>query len=147
MLLGLVLHRSKRFDVAVDFASTSYVRDVAKARTFGFMRDVEVLRDRGLAKGGSFGNAIVVDEYRVLNDEGLRSGDEFAKHKILDAIGDLYIIGAPLLTSYQAFRSGHALNNQLIRALLADETAWEWVSFKGRNKAPKVFETDWAFAG
>lgn len=131
-------------DVVVDFANGSYIDDVAKARTFGFMQDVEMLRDIGLAKGGSFGNAIVMDEYRVLNDEGLRSGDEFAKHKVLDAIGDLYIIGAPLLASYTAFRSGHALNNKLIRALLANQSAWEWTSFKERREAPRFFSMDWA---
>ena len=131
-------------EVMVDFDKVSYIDGVAKARTFGFMQDVEMLRDMGLAKGGSFGNAIVMDEYRVLNDEGLRSGDEFAKHKVLDAIGDLYIIGAPMLASYSAFRSGHALNNELIRALLADENAWEWTTFKERRDAPRFFSMDWA---
>jgi UDP-3-O-[3-hydroxymyristoyl] N-acetylglucosamine deacetylase len=138
-------------EVLVDFESTSYIRDVANARTFGFMQDVEMLRDMGLAQGGSFGNAIVMDESKVLNDDalrsdGLRSGDEFAKHKILDAIGDLYIAGAPLLASYTGFRAGHALNNELIRTLLSDETAWEWVSFRQPRAAPNVFENDWAFA-
>lgn len=132
--------------VVVDFDKVSYINDVAKARTFGFMHDVEMLRDMGLAKGGSFGNAIVMDEYRVLNDEGLRSGDEFAKHKILDAIGDLYIIGSPLLASYSAFRSGHALNNELIRALLLKQSAWEWTSFRERRDAPRFFAQDWATA-
>jgi UDP-3-O-[3-hydroxymyristoyl] N-acetylglucosamine deacetylase len=138
-------------EVLVDFENTSYIRDVANARTFGFMQDVEMLRDMGLAQGGSFGNAIVMDENKVLNDDGLRSdglrsGDEFAKHKILDAIGDLYIAGAPLLASYTGFRAGHALNNELIRALLSDETAWQWVSFRQPRAAPNVFESDWAFA-
>jgi UDP-3-O-[3-hydroxymyristoyl] N-acetylglucosamine deacetylase len=133
-------------DVVVDFENTSYVRDVANARTFGFMQDVETLRSMGLAQGGNFGNAIVMDEYRVLNEDGLRSGDEFAKHKILDAIGDLYIAGAPLLAAYTGYRSGHALNNELIRALLADESAWESVSFRERRSAPRVFESDWALA-
>ncbi len=132
--------------VEVDFDQVSYVNEVAKARTFGFMQDVEMLRDMGLAKGGSFGNAIVMDEYRVLNDDGLRSSDEFVKHKILDAIGDLYIIGAPLLASYRAFRSGHALNNELIRTLLLNQSAWEWVSFKERRDAPRFFAQDWATA-
>ncbi|MGH1358697.1 MAG: UDP-3-O-acyl-N-acetylglucosamine deacetylase [Burkholderiaceae bacterium] len=131
-------------EVVVDFDKVSYIDSVAKARTFGFMQDVEMLRDKGLAKGGSFGNAIVMDEYRVLNDEGLRSGDEFAKHKVLDAIGDLYIIGAPLLAAYSAFRSGHALNNELIRALLANQSAWEWATFKERRDAPRFFGLDWA---
>jgi len=133
-------------DVVVDFESTSYVRDVANARTFGFMQDVETLRSMGLAQGGNFGNAIVMDEYRVLNEDGLRSGDEFAKHKILDAIGDLYIAGAPLLAAYTGYRSGHALNNELIRSLLADQSAWESVSFRERRNAPRVFESDWALA-
>ncbi len=133
-------------DVVVDFETTSYVRDVANARTFGFMQDVETLRSMGLAQGGNFGNAIVMDEYRVLNEDGLRSGDEFAKHKILDAIGDLYIAGAPLLAAYTGYRSGHALNTELIRALLADQSAWETVSFRERRNAPRLFESDWALA-
>ena len=133
--------------VEVDFGRDSYVQSVAAARTFGFMQDVETLRNKGLAKGGSFGNAIVMDEYRVLNDEGLRSGDEFVKHKILDAIGDLYLVGAPLLAAYTAFRSGHALNNQLIRALLAEPGAWEWKTFNHRRDAPDIFRQDWGAGG
>ncbi|MCM5570776.1 UDP-3-O-acyl-N-acetylglucosamine deacetylase [Burkholderiaceae bacterium FT117] len=133
-------------EVEVDFAETSYVRDVARARTFGFMQDVEYLRAHGLAKGGSFGNAIVMDEYRVLNADGLRFGDEFVKHKILDAIGDLYLVGHPLLASYTAHKSGHALNNQLLRALLGRREAWEIVSFSERREAPKFFALDWAHA-
>ena len=132
--------------VEVDFAETSYVRDVARARTFGFMQDVEYLRAHGLAKGGSFGNAIVMDEYRVLNADGLRFDDEFVKHKILDAIGDLYLVGHPLLAAYSAHKSGHALNNQLLRALLAQREAWEIVSFTERREAPKFFALDWAHA-
>ncbi|MCP5266358.1 MAG: UDP-3-O-acyl-N-acetylglucosamine deacetylase [Burkholderiaceae bacterium] len=132
--------------VEVDFASTSFVREVARARTFGFMQDVEFLRAHGLARGGSMGNAIVMDEYRVLNDEGLRSRDEFVKHKILDAIGDLYLVGRPLLAAYVAHKSGHALNNQLLRALLADESAWEVVSFSERTLAPRRYALDWALA-
>ncbi|NLD69733.1 MAG: UDP-3-O-acyl-N-acetylglucosamine deacetylase [Limnobacter sp.] len=132
--------------VEVDFADTSYVRDVARARTFGFMQDVEALRAHGLAKGGSFGNAIVMDEYRVLNADGLRSGDEFVKHKILDAIGDLYLVGHPLLAAYTAHKSGHALNNQLLRALLARRDAWEMVSFAERQQAPRLFALDWSHA-
>ena len=130
--------------VEVDFDHDGYLDGVGKARTFGFTQDVEMLRERGLAKGGSFGNAIVMDEYRVLNDEGLRSVDEFAKHKVLDAIGDLYIIGAPLLAAYSAFRSGHALNNELIRTLLAKPSAWQWVTFKDRRDAPRFYAMDWA---
>jgi len=133
-------------EVEVDFADTSYVREVARARTFGFMQDVEALRAHGLAKGGSFGNAIVMDEYRVLNADGLRYGDEFAKHKILDAIGDLYLVGHPLLAAYTAHKSGHALNNQLLRALLARSTAAEVVSFTERRDAPRLFAHDWSHA-
>ena len=133
-------------EVEVDFAETSYVRDVARARTFGFMQDVEYLRAHGLAKGGSFGNAIVMDEYRVLNADGLRFGDEFVKHKILDAIGDLYLVGHPLLAAYTAHKSGHALNNQLLRALLERREAWEIVTFSERREAPKFFALDWAHA-
>jgi UDP-3-O-[3-hydroxymyristoyl] N-acetylglucosamine deacetylase len=120
----------------VDFADQSYLKDVARARTFGFMQDVESLRDQGLALGGSLENAIVMDEYRVLNSEGLRYADEFVKHKILDAIGDLYLAGHPLLAAFAAHKSGHALNNQLLRALLADATAWELVSFQRIEDAP-----------
>jgi len=133
-------------EVEVDFAETSYVRDVARARTFGFMQDVEYLRAHGLAKGGSFGNAIVMDEYRVLNADGLRFGDEFVKHKILDAIGDLYLVGHPLLAAYTAHKSGHALNNLLLRALLERREAWEIVTFSERREAPRFFALDWAHA-
>jgi UDP-3-O-[3-hydroxymyristoyl] N-acetylglucosamine deacetylase len=120
----------------VDFADQSYLREVARARTFGFMQDVESLRDQGLALGGSLENAIVMDEYRVLNSDGLRYADEFVKHKILDAIGDLYLAGHPLLGAFSAHKSGHALNNQLLRALLADASAWELVSFQNAAEAP-----------
>jgi UDP-3-O-[3-hydroxymyristoyl] N-acetylglucosamine deacetylase len=123
-------------DVEFDFARDDYVSTVARARTFGFVNDVEALRAVGLARGGSFENAIVMDEYRVLNSDGLRSGDEFAKHKILDAIGDLYCLGRPLMASYRAYRSGHRLNNQLLRALLADQTAYELVQFDREDSAP-----------
>jgi len=122
--------------VSIDFAEDSYIREVARARTFGFMQDVEFMRDQGLALGGSLENAIVMDEYRVLNADGLRFADEFAKHKLLDAIGDLYIVGHPLLAAFSAYKSGHALNNQLLRALLADATAWEFVSFPRVEDAP-----------
>lgn len=132
--------------VTVDFANTSFVKEVARARTFGFMQDVESLRAVGLAQGGNFGNAIVMDEYRVLNDDGLRSGDEFVKHKILDAMGDLYTLGAPLLAAYSAHKSGHRMNNLLLRALLADESAFVWETFTDRKKAPRIYELDWALA-
>lgn len=120
----------------VDFADQSYVREIARARTFGFTQDVEVLREQGLALGGSMENAIVMDEYRVLNSDGLRYVDEFVKHKILDAVGDLYLAGHPLLAAFSAHKSGHALNNQLLRALLSDASAWEFVSFPRTEEAP-----------
>ncbi len=110
------------------------------------MQDVEALRARGLAQGGSLGNAIVMDEYRVLNSDGLRSDDEFVKHKILDAIGDLYLVGHPLLAAYSAHKSGHAMNNALLRALLADCKAWSWVTFEQRREAPRFVEFDWRTA-
>ncbi len=122
--------------VAVDFADDSYVRDIARARTFGFTSDVEAMRSQGLALGGSLENAIVMDEYRVLNAEGLRLPDEFARHKVLDAVGDLYLAGAPLLARFTAHKSGHALNNRLLRALLADANAWEWTSFATPEATP-----------
>lgn len=124
--------------VTVDFAESSYVKQVARARTFGFMQDVETMRAHGLALGGSLENAIVMDEYRVLNADGLRYADEFVKHKVLDAIGDLYIVGHPLLASFTAYKSGHALNNDLLRALLADQSNWEWATFDTPETAPGV---------
>jgi UDP-3-O-[3-hydroxymyristoyl] N-acetylglucosamine deacetylase len=119
-----------------DFADQSYVREVARARTFGFMQDIEALRANGLALGGSLDNAIVMDEYRILNADGLRYADEFVKHKVLDAIGDLYLAGHPLLASFTAHKSGHALNNKLLRALLADQSAWDLVSFERPEQTP-----------
>ncbi|MEY3991902.1 MAG: UDP-3-O-[3-hydroxymyristoyl] N-acetylglucosamine deacetylase, partial [Pseudomonadota bacterium] len=113
-----------------------YARDIARARTFGFTKDVEMLRANGLALGGGLDNAIVMDDYKVLNADGLRYDDEFVKHKILDAIGDLYVVGRPLLAAYTAFRSGHAMNNQLLRALLAQPEAYEIVSFNNEAQAP-----------
>ncbi|NDH36268.1 MAG: UDP-3-O-acyl-N-acetylglucosamine deacetylase, partial [Betaproteobacteria bacterium] len=133
-------------EVEVDFSRDSYVDAVARARTFGFVRDIEGLRAAGLAQGGSLDNAIVMDEFRVLNDEGLRSADEFVKHKLLDAIGDLYLLGRPLLAAYSAYKSGHALNNQLLRSLLEQTTAWEEVRFAERSKAPLQYARDWAYA-
>ena len=130
----------------IDFATTSYVREIARARTFGFVHDVEALRAVGLAQGGSLGNAIVMDEYRVLNAEGLRYDDEFVKHKILDAIGDLYLVGHPLLAAYSANKSGHAMNNALLRALLARAEAFEIVSYEQRREAPRMFALDWSAA-
>ncbi|MDP3083762.1 MAG: UDP-3-O-acyl-N-acetylglucosamine deacetylase [Rubrivivax sp.] len=125
--------------VEFDFSSGQYKRDIARARTFGFTKDVELMRSRGLGLGGSMDNVIVVDDYKVLNSDGLRYDDEFVKHKILDAIGDLHIAGKPLLASYTAFKSGHALNNRLLRQLLADESAWEVVTFARDADAPRGF--------
>lgn len=121
----------------IDFAEQSYVREVARARTFGFMQEVEWLRENGLALGGGLENAIVLDEFRVLNQDGLRYGDEFVKHKILDAVGDLYLLGHPLLAAYSSHKGGHALNNQLARALLAQQDCWELVSFDQEAAAPQ----------
>ena len=128
----------------VDFGAISYVRDVARARTFGFMQDVESLRGIGLARGGSFENAIVLDEFRILNADGLRYEDEFVRHKILDAIGDLYLIGHPLLASYSAHKSGHGLNNLLLRALLAQPDSYEIVTFDSMELAPHSYLTQMA---
>ena len=125
--------------VEFDLSANNYVRDIARARTFGFTRDVEMMRSRGLALGGSLDNAIVLDDYRVLNSEGLRYDDEFAKHKILDAMGDLYLLGRPLLASYTAYRSGHALNNLLLRALLEQPDAFEELTFERESAAPAGF--------
>ena len=125
--------------VEFDLGAGNYSRDIARARTFGFTREVEMMRSKGLALGGGLDNAIVMDDYKVLNVEGLRYDDEFVKHKILDAMGDLYLIGKPLLAAYGAFRSGHALNNKLLRALLADSQAWEEVSFDSPSDAPAGF--------
>jgi len=122
--------------VTVDLDINSYVREVSRARTFGFMQDVEAMREQGLALGGSLDNAIVMDEYRVLNADGLRFEDEFVKHKILDAIGDLYLLGHPVIGAFSGFKSGHALNNALLRELLADDRAWEFVTFDNVADAP-----------
>jgi UDP-3-O-[3-hydroxymyristoyl] N-acetylglucosamine deacetylase len=132
--------------VTVDFASESYERDVSRARTFGFMQDVEFMQANGLALGGSLGNAIVMDEYRVLNAEGLRYGDEFVKHKVLDAIGDLYLCGRQILGAYTAHKAGHAMNNMVLRALLEDESAWELVSFDEAGRAPASVQRQLASA-
>jgi UDP-3-O-[3-hydroxymyristoyl] N-acetylglucosamine deacetylase len=123
----------------IDFAVDSYIKEISRARTFGFMHEVEYLRSNGLARGGSLENAIVLDEYRVLNTDGLRYDDEFVKHKTLDAIGDLYMLGHPILGAFYAYKSGHALNNQLLRALLKDESAWEYVTFNKVEDAPAVY--------
>jgi len=125
--------------VVFDMSTGSYSKDIARARTFGFTRDVEAMRANGLALGGGLDNAIVMDDYKVLNAGGLRYDDEFVKHKILDAMGDLYLLGKPLLASYSAFRSGHALNNLLLRALLAQAQAWDVVTFDDEQRAPRGF--------
>ena len=126
--------------VVFDIGRDLYARDIARARTFGFTKDVEMLRSNGLALGGGLDNAIVMDDYKVLNSDGLRYDDEFVKHKILDAMGDLYLVGKPLIASYTAFRSGHAMNNQLLRALLDQPAAYEMVSFDDIHKAPEGFD-------
>jgi UDP-3-O-[3-hydroxymyristoyl] N-acetylglucosamine deacetylase len=125
--------------VSIDFANDSYIREISRARTFGFMHEVEALRNMGLARGGSLDNAVVLDEYRILNSDGLRYEDEFVKHKVLDAIGDLYIIGHPLIGAFSAYKSGHALNNKLLRALLEDAQAWEFTTFEHAEEAPGAF--------
>ncbi|MFY9317407.1 MAG: UDP-3-O-acyl-N-acetylglucosamine deacetylase [Burkholderiales bacterium] len=122
--------------LTVDFATTSYLKEVARARTYGFMHEVEDLRNVGLALGGGLENAVVLDEHRVLNAEGLRFGDEFIRHKILDAIGDLYLLGRPFLAAFSAHKSGHSLNNRLLRALMADPAATEVVTFERAEEAP-----------
>ncbi len=126
---------------SIDFSTTSFVKQVSRARTFGFLRDIEALRANNLTLGGTMDNAIVLDDYRVLNEDGLRYEDEFVRHKILDAIGDLYLLGHSLLCEFSGYKSGHGLNNQLVRALLADESAWETVTFDDTNKAPISYAT------
>lgn len=132
----------------VDLSAESYIEEIARARTFGFMQDVETLRGMGLARGGSLENAIVMDEFRILNTGGLRYQNEFVRHKILDAMGDLYLAGHPLLASYTAHKSGHGLNNKLLRALFADPTSYELVTFPSRSAAPPAYSTqlehEWA---
>jgi len=130
---------SRKQQAEVDFSTTSFVKEVSRARTFGFMRDIEALRERELALGGSLDNAVVVDDFRVLNDDGLRYEDEFVKHKILDAIGDLYLLGHSLIGAFNGYKSGHALNNRLLCALVADETAWEEVTFEDIAEAPILY--------
>jgi len=126
-------------NASVDFSTTSFVREVSRARTFGFMGDLEALRQAGLARGGGLDNAIVLDDFRILNDDGLRYEDEFVKHKVLDAIGDLYLLGYPLIGSFSAHKSGHSLNNRLLRHLVADESAWELITYDENEQAPISF--------
>ncbi len=132
--------------VTFDLGETPYRKDIARARTFGFAQDVEAMRAHGLALGGSLDNAVVMDEFRVLNPEGLRYADEFVKHKVLDAIGDLYMAGLPILGSFTAHKSGHELNNRLLRALLADQTAFERVSFGDADPVPRAVTRQFALA-
>lgn len=132
-----VLRRSGQ-EITIDLAKQSYVKEVSRARTFGFMRDVEDLRMSGLARGGTLDNAVVMDEYRVLNAGGLRYADEFVRHKVLDAVGDLYMTGHPIIGAFTAYKSGHGLNNRLLRALLADTTAWAWVSYSDQARTPEA---------
>ena len=122
----------------VDFSTDAYIREVSRARTFGFMHDLEYMRERNLGLGGSMDNAIVLDEFRVLNEDGLRYADEFVRHKILDAVGDLYLAGHAIIGAFEGFKSGHALNNTLVRALLADAGAWEEVRFTDPVATPPV---------
>ena len=130
---------SSASEVEIDFATVSFVKEVSRARTFGFTHEVEMLRERGLGRGGSLDNAIVIDDFRVLNADGLRYEDEFVKHKALDAVGDLYMLGYPLIGAFYGHKSGHALNNQLLRALLADETAYQMVTFESAESLPAAF--------
>jgi len=148
---GFKVHFSIAFDLpvfqgtsletTVEFSSKSFIKEISRARTFGFMHEIEYLRSKGLARGGSMDNAIVVDEYRVLNEDGLRYEDEFVKHKVLDAIGDLYMLGNSLLCEFRAHKSGHSLNNRALRKLIEQEDAWEYVIFEGEDSAPVSFAT------
>lgn len=130
---------TSRSRAVVEFSTENYIREVSRARTFGFMRDLEFMRERNLGLGGSMDNAIVLDEFRVLNDDGLRYADEFVRHKILDAVGDLYLAGHPILGAYIGYKSGHALNNKLVRALLAQREAWVLTTFEDAAPSPVVF--------
>jgi len=131
--------RGSSQNAAVDFSTTSFVKEVSRARTFGFMGDLEALRQAGLARGGGFDNAIVLDDYRILNEDGLRYEDEFVKHKVLDAIGDLYLLGHPLVGAFSAHKSGHALNNRLLRTLVERPSAWEIITYEDSDAAPISF--------
>jgi UDP-3-O-[3-hydroxymyristoyl] N-acetylglucosamine deacetylase len=134
--------KDRRQHIEIDFSQTSYVKEVSRARTFGFMRDVQRLRDNNLALGGSLDNVVVVDDYRVLNEDGLRYEDEFVKHKILDAIGDLYLLGHGLIGAFLGYKSGHDMNNHLLRKLIATRDAWEEVTFEDdSHRAPVLYGT------
>ncbi|MDY6891662.1 MAG: UDP-3-O-acyl-N-acetylglucosamine deacetylase [Pseudomonadota bacterium] len=129
---------NRNMEAVLDFSSTSFVKEVSRARTFGFMRDIEYLRSRNLVLGGSFENAIVVDDFKILNEDGLRYEDEFVKHKVLDAIGDLYLLGKSLIGEFYGFKSGHHLNNMLLRKLLATQEAWELTTFEGQEQTAPI---------
>ena len=132
---------NRTLQTSVDFSTTSFVKEISRARTFGFMHEIEYLRSQGLARGGSMDNAIVVDEFQVLNEDGLRYEDEFVKHKILDAIGDLYLLGNSLIGEYIGYKSGHGLNNSLLRELIARKDAWEIVTFEGDDDEAPISYT------
>jgi UDP-3-O-[3-hydroxymyristoyl] N-acetylglucosamine deacetylase len=134
--------RDRTAHTEVDFSTTSFVKEISRARTFGFMHEIEYLRSKGLARGGSVDNAIVVDEYRILNEDGLRYDDEFVRHKVLDAIGDLYLLGNSLIGEFRAYKSGHGLNNRVLRSLIEQEDAWEAVTYKDDAAAPIQFVTN-----
>ena len=133
------LFKNKKQKATLNFSSTTFVKEISRARTFGFLSEFEYLRANNLALGGSLDNVIVIDKYKILNEDGLRYSDEFVRHKILDVVGDLYLLGANIIGAFQGYKSGHALNNQLLRTLLADETAWERVSFKKAKEVPISF--------
>jgi len=135
----LPVFQGRNLETTVDFSSGSFVKEISRARTFGFMHEIEYLRSKGLAQGGSMDNAIVVDEYRILNEDGLRYEDEFVKHKVLDAIGDLYLLGNSLLCEYRAHKSGHSLNNRALRLLMEQKDAWEYVTFDEASDAPIAY--------
>lgn len=130
---------AKQSHAELNFSTAAYIQEISRARTFGFMRDLEFMRERNLGLGGSMDNAIVLDEFRVLNDDGLRYADEFVRHKILDAVGDLYLVGHAIIGAYEGHKSGHALNNKLVRALQADAAAWEVVTYPDRTAAPPLY--------
>jgi UDP-3-O-[3-hydroxymyristoyl] N-acetylglucosamine deacetylase len=138
--------RDRNSHAEIDFSTTSFVKEVSRARTFGFMHEFEYLRSKGLVRGGSLDNAVVVDEYRIVNEDGLRYEDEFVKHKVLDAIGDLYLLGYSLIGEFSALKSGHALNNIAVRKLLAESEAWEMVTFEGAQVAPISYSPSVALA-
>lgn len=131
--------KDRRPQTELEFSSSTFVKDISRARTFGFMHEIEYLRSKGLARGGSMDNAIVVDQYRILNEDGLRFEDEFVKHKVLDAIGDLYMLGHSLICEYKAHKSGHSLNNRALRLLIEQPDAWEWVTFEENQELPITY--------